>query len=136
MDTVSTNKFAASVKDLNLHRIIAMFIPYNSKALPLWLSSTIAIINISGIACSLFYQGTIWISQEFYLNNMIGTVKNISSFVLLGWRYTSHRYNAATFGDAVTAYRIGITIFRDSDIDYALDQRYMDSNYENLTHGY
>ena len=54
---------------------------------------------------------------------MIDTVKNLLSSVLLGWRYTSHLYNAATFGDAVTACQIGIQIFRVDDIDYALDQR-------------
>ena len=74
----------ASVEDLNLYSIDAIFIPCNGWALPAWLSSTIGSINTAAAACPLFYQGNIWIPQEFYPDSMVETVHNILSSVQSG----------------------------------------------------
>ena len=106
-----------------------MFIPYNGRALPAWLSSTLALINSAIDSCPLFYQGTIWIPKDFYPDNLRETVSTILSSIVSGWTYTSDCYNAATFGDAVAASRIGIKIFRDIDTDYSIAKRYTNNNY-------
>ena len=55
---------------------------------------------------------------------------------LSGWIYSTHCYNAATFGDIVTAYYIGINTFRNDDNNYALDSRHQPNYYNNISHKY
>lgn len=83
---------------------------------------------MTSIACALFYQGCIWISQDFYPANVVVTVTTILSSVPSGWRYTSHRCNSAAFGDDFAACCIGITIFRDNDTEYGMDTSCTNNN--------
>ena len=113
-----------------------MFIPYNSCTLSAWLSSTISLINLAADACPLFYQRTIWVPKDFYPDSLTNTVTTILSLIVSGWMYTSHCYNAATFGDAVAASCIGIKIFRDNDTNYSMDARYTNNNSIVVSLGY
>ena len=125
---MDSDAFPVSIKELLFYGIDAMFISYRDQTLPSWLSSTLSIINMAAIICSLYYQGCIWIPQDFYPANLVAIVTIILSSVSSGWRYTSHRYNSAVFGDTVAAWCIGIKIFRDNDTEYGMDTSCTNNN--------
>ena len=123
-----TNDLTASllkyIGDVSVYGFDAMFIPFVSGSVTVWLASMVTLINALAIRCEKFYLGTIWINKEFYPSCIIPCCQAILENILPEWSYTSNLYNTTKFGDKVAAHRIKIRIYKVLDTDYDINKPY------------
>jgi hypothetical protein len=110
---------------IKMHMLDATFVPHQNGSVHEWLHKILMLFKrVNSTAGNCLRYATCWIRQDFFSCPIQKvSMRQLEEHLPEPWRFVIKCYNAASFGDSVSALRIGIHIYLNTDSVDEMEKR-------------